>query len=161
MFVSFFGTWPCRMFNSIPISMKLLTNRNIALIYSVIICEHKTKDCARSGSFQHKLQYHGFQTLMFAGFPNQSPLLTTSRINKFVFSVDFSLVYPLGNHVTWLLSYQFLERICRWWVSWIRSEPWIFAVSSVCPNTLCACLITKALFIEVGTSGKLIVLGKN
>ena len=41
------------MFNSIPISIKLLTNRNIALIYSVIICEQKTKDCARSGSFQH------------------------------------------------------------------------------------------------------------
>ena len=118
-------------------------------------------DCAPSGSFQHNLQHHGFQTLMFAGFHNQSPLLTMSRINKFVFSVDFSLVYPLGNHVTWILSYQFLERIYRWWVSWIRSKPWIFAVSSVCPNTLCACLITKALFIEVGTSGKLIVLGKN
>ena len=40
-------------FNSIPIILKLLTNRNIALIYSVTIYEQKTKDCARSGSFQH------------------------------------------------------------------------------------------------------------
>ena len=47
--------------DSIPIILNLLTNRNIALIYSVTICEQKTKDCARSGSFQHKLQHHCFQ----------------------------------------------------------------------------------------------------
>ena len=47
--------------------LNLLTNRAIALIYSVAICEQKTKDCARSGSFQHKLQRRCF--------PNQSPLL--------------------------------------------------------------------------------------
>ena len=28
-----------------------LTNRNAALIYSVIICEHKTKDCAKKESY--------------------------------------------------------------------------------------------------------------
>ena len=47
--------------DSIPIILNLLTNRNIALIYSVTICEQKTKDCAQSGSFQHKLQHHCFQ----------------------------------------------------------------------------------------------------
>ena len=31
------------MFNSIPIILNLLTNRNIALIYSVTICEQKTQ----------------------------------------------------------------------------------------------------------------------
>ena len=49
------------VFNSIPIILNLLANRNIALIYSVTICEQKAKDCARSGSFQHKLQHHCFQ----------------------------------------------------------------------------------------------------
>ena len=64
-----FWTWPCITFNSIPIILKLLTNRNIALIYSVIICEQKTKDCARSGSFQHKLQHHKcFQLWCLPGF---------------------------------------------------------------------------------------------
>ena len=38
------------MFNNIPIILKLLTKRNIALIYSVTICEQKTKDCARQGA---------------------------------------------------------------------------------------------------------------
>ena len=33
---------------SIPIILNLLTNRNIALIYSVTICEQK--DCARQGA---------------------------------------------------------------------------------------------------------------
>ena len=47
--------------NSIPIILNLLANRNIALIHSVTICEQKTKDCARSGGFQHKLQHHCFQ----------------------------------------------------------------------------------------------------
>ena len=75
-FCSRFWTWPCTTFNSIPIILKLLTNRNIALIYSVIICEQQTKDCAQSGSFQHNLQHQLFSTLMFAEFPNQSPLLT-------------------------------------------------------------------------------------
>ena len=60
MFFSFFG--PDSEFHdqvSIPIILNLLTNRNIALIYSVTICEQK--DCALSGSFQHKLQHHCFQ----------------------------------------------------------------------------------------------------
>ena len=39
----------------------------IDLLNSVTIFEQKTKDCARSGSFQHKLQRRCF--------PNQSPLL--------------------------------------------------------------------------------------
>ena len=64
------------MFNTIPIILNLLTNRNMASIYSVSICEQKTKDCAWSGSFQHKLQHLLFSTLMFAGFHNQPPLLT-------------------------------------------------------------------------------------
>ena len=46
------------MFNSIPIILNYLTNRNIALIYLVTICEHKTYDFSRSGSFQHNLQHH-------------------------------------------------------------------------------------------------------
>ena len=33
----------------------------IALIYSVIICEQETKDCARSESVQHNLQNRCFQ----------------------------------------------------------------------------------------------------
>ena len=37
-----FWTWPCTTFNSIPNILNLLTNRNIALIYSVIICEQQT-----------------------------------------------------------------------------------------------------------------------
>ena len=49
------------VFNSVPIILNSLANRNIAMIYSLTICEQKTKDCARSGSFQHKLQRHCFQ----------------------------------------------------------------------------------------------------
>ena len=68
---------PWRFFTrGIPIVLNLLTNRNMASIYSVSICEQKTKDCAWSGSFQHKLQHLLFSTLMFAGFHNQPPLLT-------------------------------------------------------------------------------------
>ena len=63
-----FWTWPCTTFNSIPIILNLLTNRNIAFIYSVTICEQKTKDCARSGSFQHKLQQHCFQLWCLPAF---------------------------------------------------------------------------------------------
>ena len=54
------GAQRCITFNSIPIILYLLTNRNIALIYSVTICEQKTKDSALSGSFQHKLQHRCF-----------------------------------------------------------------------------------------------------
>ena len=65
-----FWTWPYTTFNSIPIILNLLTKRNIALIYSVtIICEQKTKDCAWSGSFQHKLQHRCFQLWCLPAFP--------------------------------------------------------------------------------------------
>ena len=58
MFLLAFLDLAVRKFNSIPTILNLLTNRNIALIYSVTICEQKTKDCARSGSLQQKLQHH-------------------------------------------------------------------------------------------------------
>ena len=67
-FCELLWTWPCTTFNSIPIILNLLTNRNIALIYSVTICEQKTKDCARSGSFQHKLQHRCFQLWCLPAF---------------------------------------------------------------------------------------------
>ena len=52
----FLWTWWCtKRFNNIPIILILLTNKNVALIYSVTCCEQKTKDCARAESFQHKL----------------------------------------------------------------------------------------------------------
>ena len=40
--------------------LNLLTNTNIALIYSVTLCEQNTKDYAQPGSFQHKLQHRRF-----------------------------------------------------------------------------------------------------
>ena len=40
-----------------------------------MIYEQKTKDCARSGSFQHKLEHLVFN------FPNQSSLLTMTKPN--------------------------------------------------------------------------------
>ena len=60
--------------DSFPIVFNFLANRiNVTLIYSVTICEQKEKDCARSGSFQHKTALL-FSTLMFAGFHNLSLL---------------------------------------------------------------------------------------
>ena len=61
-------TWPCTTFIRIPIILNLLTNRDIALIYSVTICEEKIKDCARSRSFQHYLQHRCFQLWCLPAF---------------------------------------------------------------------------------------------
>ena len=36
-------------FKRIPVIFIVLTNKNVALIYSVTICQQKTKDCALSG----------------------------------------------------------------------------------------------------------------
>ena len=75
-FCYLFWTWPCTTFNSIPIILNLLTNRNIALVYSVTIYEQKTKDCARLGSFQHKLHHHCFQFWCLPAFLTSLRLLT-------------------------------------------------------------------------------------
>ena len=73
----FLWTWKCTTFKRIPIIWIVLTNKNVALIYSVTICQQKTKDCALSGCFQHKLQLRVlFLSLMFPTFHNQSPLIT-------------------------------------------------------------------------------------
>ena len=53
----FLWTWKCTTFKRIPIILIVLTNKNVALIYCVTICQQKTKDCALSGCFQHKLQH--------------------------------------------------------------------------------------------------------
>ena len=53
----FLWTWKCTTFKRIPIILIVLTNKNVALIYSVTICQQKTKDCALSRYFQHKLQH--------------------------------------------------------------------------------------------------------
>ena len=70
-------------FKRIPVIFIVLTNKNVALIYSMTICQQKTKDCALSGCFQHKLQQLLVLSLMFAAFHNQSPLITMSRLKVF------------------------------------------------------------------------------
>ena len=42
----FLWTWKCTTFKRIPIILIVLTNKNVALIYSVTICQQKIKDCA-------------------------------------------------------------------------------------------------------------------
>ena len=89
--ICFCGTWPCTTYNSVPIILILLTNKNVALIYSVTICEQRTKDCAPSGSFQHKVKhccfylrclpsfitsplYYGFKYRCFSHLPGDAPM---------------------------------------------------------------------------------------
>ena len=79
----FLWTWKCTMLKRIPIILIVLTNKNVALIYSITICQKKTKDCAPSGSLQHKLQQALlFLSLMFAALHNQSPLITMIGLLK-------------------------------------------------------------------------------
>ena len=59
----FFWTWPYTTFNSIPIILNLLANRDIALIYSTTTAPL-------------------FSPLMFAGFHNQSRLLCQGETNN-------------------------------------------------------------------------------
>ena len=65
----------CTTFNSIPKILILFTKR-VPLIYLVTICQQKTKDCAPSGSFQHKRQHRCFYIWRFVAFHNQFPLIT-------------------------------------------------------------------------------------
>ena len=60
-FVMLLWTLRCTTFYSIPIILILLTNKNVAFIHYVTICDHSTAVVL-------------FLTL--AGFHNQSPLLT-------------------------------------------------------------------------------------
>ena len=75
----FLWTWKCTTFKRIPIILIVLTNKNVALIYSVTICQQKTKDCALSRYFQHKLQHCCFYHWCLPLFHNQSPLITMPR----------------------------------------------------------------------------------
>ena len=68
----FLLTWWCTMFSSISVILNLLTYRNIALIYSVTICEQKAKDCALLWSFQQKLQPRCFQLWCMPAFASLS-----------------------------------------------------------------------------------------
>ena len=70
----------------------LLTTRNIALIYSVTICEQKTEDCARWGRILTQTIASLFSTLMFAGFHNQSPLLTMVKFSTQRETINLQLI---------------------------------------------------------------------
>ena len=74
--VCFCGLKGCTKFNRIPSVLILLTNENVLLIYSVTICQQKTKDFAPSRSFQHKRHCVFMFNLMVVAFHNQSPLIT-------------------------------------------------------------------------------------
>ena len=87
------------MFNSIPIILNLLTNRNIALIYSVTICEQKTKDCGWSGNFQHKLQHCCFQLWCLLAF-------LTSLLYKLWYLIIFLFFsYKRTKTLFWMTSF--------------------------------------------------------
>ena len=59
---------------------------------------NKKQDCAQSGSFQHNLQHRCFPTLMFARFPNQSPLLIVPRTMTYLTSLQGLFLFM----ITWL-----------------------------------------------------------
>ena len=89
----FLWTWKYTTFKSIPVILIVLTNKNVALIYSVTICQEKTKDCALSGCFQHKLQHCKlFLWLMFAAFHNKSPLITMFRSSDWMMLDRFDCI---------------------------------------------------------------------
>ena len=108
-FCELFWTWLCTTFNSIPVILNLLTNRNIALIYSVTICEQTTKDCEQSGSFQHKLLSTVVFNFVFVGFHNQSPL-PTMLVRISIRTLKF-LKQRLSNYL--LLPYKTLKKCSK------------------------------------------------
>ena len=96
------------MFSSIPIILKLLTNRNIALIYSVIICQQNTKDCARSGSFQHKLQHRCFHLWCLPGFLTTLLNLTMVKRSSLL-GQGQKTVGPISQHFHLISVFFFLD----------------------------------------------------
>ena len=48
----------------------------VKVLCCMLLYERKTKDCAGSWTFQHKILASMFVSLMFAELPNQSPPLT-------------------------------------------------------------------------------------
>ena len=95
----FLLTWWCTMFSSIPIILNLLTYRNIALIYSVTICEQKEKDCALLGSVQQKLQPHCFQLWCLPVFIISPTIYDYSHLSYLACSCSVSNMRPA--HFSW------------------------------------------------------------
>ena len=73
-----------QLINSIHIIWLLLDNKNknVAFIYSVIICDHKTKDCAPWPELP-------FIFDQFAAFRNQSPLQQENRLSVALFGLKY------------------------------------------------------------------------
>ena len=82
------------MFKSIPIILNLLINRNITLIYSINLWT-KTKSCARSGSFQRKLQHHCFQLWCLAAMIREALVFRMERSPQ---------QGSLGEHLLWMIE---------------------------------------------------------
>ena len=59
----------------------LLTNKSVALIYSVTVCGQKSKDCTPSGSFQQNAAAPLFLSLMFAALHDMLIVYAYSYIN--------------------------------------------------------------------------------
>ena len=74
MFLLAFWIWPCTRFNDIPIILNLLTKwieTSHLFIQSQFVkkkTNKQTKDCARSGIFQHKVQHRCFQLWCLPAF---------------------------------------------------------------------------------------------
>ena len=86
VFVNLRGPPDCRLDGaqrSIPfLSFSiLLTNKSVALIYSVTDCGQKSKDCAPSGSFQQNAVAPLFLSLMFAALHDMLIVYAYSYIN--------------------------------------------------------------------------------
>ena len=86
--VMFLWTLRCTTFNSIPIILILLTNKNVAFIHYVTICGlapgFSNINCSTADVF--------FLTL--AGFHNQSPLLTIGKLYTNVVASMHTTVEP-------------------------------------------------------------------
>ena len=95
----FLLTFWCKTFSSIPIILNWLTYRNIALMYSVTICEHKAKYCELLGSFQQKLQPRCFQLWCLPVFIISPTIYDYSQLAYLACSCSVSNMRPA--HFSW------------------------------------------------------------
>ena len=111
--------WRSTTLNSIPIILIPLTNKNAAWNYSVAICQQKTKDCAPSVSFQHKLQHCGFYIWCLLSFITSlmlRGLCWFCWLCWFVMVASVVLVVFVPG--CWL---------CRlWWLWWLWRSRWFW-----------------------------------
>ena len=142
----FLSTWRCTTFNSIPIILILLANKNVSIIYSLSICEQKRRIVNRQ--WAPNVSCHGVMVATGQEMVRENKISSRSRKSQGIsLRVRENLSLWKKSGKSEILKSRSVGTFLRTWIMFYWTTSWCYVfkqITPVCtlyPGTINSCTL--------------------